>query len=315
MLKRFIAVDWGTTRLRAYCCEFSAQGEVQLLASAAGPGVKKVQTSFPATLSAVIAPFIQQFGQLPVLMAGQISSSIGWFETDYLNCPVSPQAIKPAMVSVKVDELTLHITPGLRYQSADGQDDTMRGEELQLLGLLKRYPHYQQGQHLICLPGTHCKWVILDYGKVHWFKTAITGELFDIVIQHSILLPPLAALPTDDTSGFLEGCTRSLADSPESLVHSLFSVRTKQLFTQCNAATARNYLSGLLIGADIKTIMQSIETASCQNKPVVLIGTGQLQQAYANALAAAGKSSTLIAEQDVALAGFGFIAADQTNLV
>lgn len=309
-LRRFIAVDWGTTRLRAYCCEVNAKQEVVLLGSTTGPGVKNVQTSFQETLQVVIAPFIQAFGRLPVFMAGQISSSIGWFETAYLACPIQPQAIKHAVRELYVDNLTLYITPGLRYQTVDGQDDTMRGEELQLLGLLQRYPDYQHGQVIVSLPGTHCKWVLLDNGSVKWFKSAITGELFDILLQHSILIPRMDLLQAEDWPSFTEGCARSLADNSESLVHSLFSVRTKQLFMQFSGVAARSYLSGLLIGADVKAILHNIQAFTCHDIPIVLIGSGQLQQAYASALAAAGKTTTLIAEQDVVLAGFAYIAAD-----
>ncbi|GGW61252.1 2-dehydro-3-deoxygalactonokinase [Alishewanella tabrizica] len=310
---RFIALDWGSTRLRAYCCELTPQQELVLLAQASGPGVVKIVGTFSDVLQQVIAPFVKQYGELPIFMAGQISSSIGWFETPYLNCPVTPQAILHSVCERISGQQSLYIMSGLRYQNPSGDNDTMRGEELQLLGLLRRYPQYLHGQHLVCLPGTHCKWVLLDNGYVSWFKSAITGELFDVLLQHSILLPKPATLYTDDWATFTAGCQRALTFPNESIVHALFSVRTKQLFDAYTASNARSYLSGLLIGADVGSILHDTKVESLPTGSIILIGSGALQQAYATALTQANQQSVLITEQEVVLAGFAAVA-NQTLL-
>lgn len=306
---RFIALDWGSTRLRAYCCELSAQHKLVLLAQATGPGVIKIEGTFQDTLQHVIAPFVEQYGPLPIFMAGQISSSIGWFETPYLTCPVTPEAITHSVCEHYSQAQLLYVMSGLRYQTAQGENDTMRGEELQLLGLLQRYPHYQVGYHLVCLPGTHCKWVLLENGHVIKFKSAITGELFDVLLQHSMLLPKTTLVYTDDWPRFMEGCQYSLASSHEGLIHALFGVRTKQLFHQYSPSSARSYLSGLVIGADVNSILHDRQLFNLARNSVVLIGSGVLQQAYAAALEAAGQQVILITEQDVVLAGFAAIAS------
>lgn len=306
---RFIALDWGSTRLRAYCCELTPQHDIVLLAQASGPGVVKIVGTFSDVLQQVITPLVKAYGEVPIFMAGQISSSIGWFETPYLNCPVTPQAILHSVCERISGLQKLYIMSGLRYQSPSGENDTLRGEELQLLGLLRRYPQYLHGQHLVCLPGTHCKWVLLENGYVSWFKSAITGELFDIVLQHSMLLPKPATCYTDDWSTFITGCQRALAHPNESIVHALFSVRTKQLFDNYTASSARSYLSGLLIGTDVRSILHDTKLARLPAGPVILIGSGALQHAYAAALTQANQPSVLITEQEVVLAGFAAVAA------
>jgi 2-dehydro-3-deoxygalactonokinase len=307
-LDRFIAVDWGTSRLRAYCCEVAADNKVQLLASATGPGVKKVALSFQDTLFNVIAPFTAAYGVLPIFMAGQISSSLGWFETGYLLCPIAPQAIKAAAQQRRVANTSLYVTPGLRYQAAIGHDDTMRGEELQLLGLLQAYPAYQRGAHIVCLPGTHCKWVLIVEGVVQQFCSAITGELFDMLTQHSVLLSVPAQTTTLDLASFTQGCQAINAGSDDHLIHTLFSVRTKQLFVQFSALAAASYLSGLLVGADVKAFLNSTLAKQHAYVSITVIGSEQLQQSYAEALSLAGKPYVLLAEQDIVLAGFAYVA-------
>lgn len=305
---RFIAVDWGTSRLRAYCCEVAAENQVRLLASATGPGVKKVALSFQDTLFGVIAPFTATYGVLPIFMTGQISSSLGWFETEYLLCPVAPQAIKAAAQQRSVANTPLYVTPGLRYQAAIDNDDTMRGEELQLLGLLQAYPDYQQGIHIVCLPGTHCKWVLIVEGIIQQFYSAITGELFDILTQHSVLLSALPQATSFDLPYFTEGCLAINTTKDDHLIHALFSVRTKQLFAQFSAQAAASYLSGLLVGADVKAFLNSTIAKQHAHASITVIGSGPLQQSYAEALRLTGKPFALIAEQDVVLAGFAYVA-------
>lgn len=305
---RFIAVDWGTSRLRAYCCEVAADKQLRLLASATGPGVKKVALSFQDTLFSIIAPFTAAYGALPIFMTGQISSSLGWFETEYLLCPVAPQAIKAAAQQRSVANTSLSITPGLRYQAAIGNDDTMRGEELQLLGLLKAYPHYRHGSHIVCLPGTHCKWVLLVDGIVQQFYSAITGELFEILTQHSVLLSAPATTTAFDLSAFIQGLQAINTRSDDHLIHTLFSVRTKQLFAQFSEQAATSYLSGLLIGADVKAFLSSTLATQHAHASITVIGSGHLQQSYGEALRLADKPYVLLAEQDVVLAGFAYVA-------
>ncbi len=305
----YIAVDWGTSHLRAYCCQLSRNGEVTVLGSLTGPGVKKVQTDFKSTLLTLIAPWLAQYGQLPVYLAGQIGSSIGWLETAYLACPIRPEQILQHPQSLVCDHYQISIMPGLSCRLPGQQFDAMRGEELQILGLCQMYPEYEQGEHLLCLPGTHTKWVLLRDGVIEYFKTALTGELFDLLCHQSVLLPKLAPTEPFCWRSFATGAAHSLHQQQPDLLHSLFSVRSRQLFAGESATEGRAYLSGLLIGSDIKAAMQAVEWQFPAE--VVLIGNPLLRQCFSQALTSMAIDTMSIDVTAATLAGFARVALAQ----
>ncbi|MFQ3206948.1 MAG: 2-dehydro-3-deoxygalactonokinase [Glaciecola sp.] len=278
----FIAVDWGTSRLRAFLCNVKTDGSLKLVTRSAGLGVSKSALSFEETLMECISPWEFEYGKLPVLMAGQIGSSIGWKETPYLASPISPQELAKSCVNFQCNGYDINVIPGLSCKLENNNYDCMRGEELQILGWLQLAEQNQIGQHLVCLPGTHTKWVLVEDGKIKLFKTALTGELFDLIANHSVLIQEKATVFNQEA--FNSGAVFTLNSETGSLIHGLFSVRSRQLFGQLSADEATSYLSGLLIGSDVRAAMNATEWSLTKMDKVSVIGAPHLSSCFASVL-------------------------------
>jgi 2-dehydro-3-deoxygalactonokinase len=307
---RYIAVDWGTSHLRAYLCQVqidqSAQRvpQVLLLAKVTGPGVGKRNTDFAQTLQQAIAPWLAEYGDLPVLLAGQIGSSIGWHETAYLPCPIVPEQILGTGLHFSCTGMQLTILPGLCCRLASQQFDVMRGEELQILGFLQLNPQFRQGEHLLCLPGTHTKWVLLRDGVIEYFKTAMTGELFDLLSRQSVLIQQPCPPEQLDWAAFAQGSHFTLSADAGNLVHGLFSVRTRQLFGGENGAQACSYLSGMLIGSDVRAALHATDWQLNADTSVVVIGGYPLLECFSKVLQQVGIEPTTADVTTCTLQGF-----------
>jgi 2-dehydro-3-deoxygalactonokinase len=278
----FIAVDWGTSRLRAFLCKVKSDGSLKLVTRSAGLGVSKSALSFEETLMECISPWEFEYGKLPVLMAGQIGSSIGWKETPYLASPISPQELAKSCVHFQCNGYDISVIPGLSCKLENNNYDCMRGEELQILGWLQLAEQNQLGRHLVCLPGTHTKWVLVEDGKIKLFKTALTGELFDLIANHSVLIQEKATVFNQEA--FNSGAAFTLNSETGSLIHGLFSVRSRQLFGQLSADEATSYLSGLLIGSDVRAAMNATEWRLTKMDKVSVIGAPHLSSCFASVL-------------------------------
>ncbi len=308
---RYIAVDWGTSHLRAYLCQIQfdrltdvdqhalllqspqhplsqALPQVVLLGKVTGPGVGKKNTDFSKTLQQAIAPWLAEFGDVPVLLAGQIGSSIGWHETAYLPCPIVPEQMLGTGLQFGCSGMQLTILPGLCCRLASQQFDVMRGEELQILGFLQLNPQFRQGEHVLCLPGTHTKWVLLRDGVIEYFKTAMTGELFDLLSRQSVLIQQPCPPEQLDWAAFAQGSHFTLTADAGNLVHGLFSVRTRQLFGGENGAQACAYLSGMLIGSDVRAALHATDWQLNAQTSVVVIGGYPLLECFRKVLQEVG---------------------------
>ncbi|KHL59498.1 2-dehydro-3-deoxygalactonokinase [Xanthomonas cannabis] len=291
-----IAVDWGTSSLRAYLLD--ATGAV-LEQRRGSDGILACQGRFAEVLTRLIADW-----NGPLLLSGMIGSRNGWVEQPYLPCPADTAALAQAMRSE--DDLlpgrTLWFVPGVSTGEHDGVPDVMRGEETQLVGLIAALGG---GEHVACLPGTHSKWARIANGQLTGFATVMTGELYAVLRQHSIL----GKLMDDDhaeldAAAFLQGVDRS-ADSG-GLSHHLFGTRTLGLFERLSSAALPSYLSGLLIGHELREHRGD-------HAIVHLVGSPALAQRYALALQHLGVQSQLHPE-DLAAAGL-FALARQRGLV
>ncbi|MBB3832586.1 2-dehydro-3-deoxygalactonokinase [Xanthomonas arboricola] len=291
-----IAVDWGTSSLRAYLLD--ATGAV-LEQRRGSDGILACQGRFAEVLTRLIAGW-----DGPLLLSGMIGSRNGWVEQPYLPCPAGTAALAQAMRSE--DDLlpgrTLWFVPGVSTGEYDGVPDVMRGEETQLVGLIAALG---DGEHVACLPGTHSKWARIANGQLTGFATVMTGELYAVLRQHSIL----GKLMDDDhaeldAATFLQGVDRS-ADAG-GLSHHLFGTRTLGLFERLSSAALPSYLSGLLIGHELREHRGD-------HAIVHLVGSPALAQRYALALQHLGVQSQLHPE-DLAAAGL-FALARQRGLV
>jgi 2-dehydro-3-deoxygalactonokinase len=278
-----VAGDWGTSHLRLFLCQ--ADGSV--MASRDGPGAAEVQGGFPNALDALLADWTRQHGALPVVLCGMVGSSLGWTQAPYVSCPARPAQIAQACVALRDGQV--HIVPGLSCRNQLNAPDVLRGEETQILGALRLNPALAAGRHLLCLPGTHTKWVLLEGGSVREFLTAPTGELFAILCEHSILVSDdrrRQDLPAaSDGPAFDHGLMQIRRFPSASLLHRLFECRSRRLTGDLHSDEAMPLLSGMLIASDVQGAVR-LFTGGGARTAVQLIGAPALTELYARALVA-----------------------------
>lgn len=281
MTTGLIAIDWGTTNRRVFL--LAADGAVEQRV-ADGLGVLSV-TDFPAEIAGLRA----RFGDRPMLLAGMVGSNRGWIEAPYRACPADLGSLAAGLVRAE----GAAIVPGVRDRA-----DVMRGEEVQLLGAVAAGLVAPDGE--ACLPGTHAKWAAFAGGAITRFRTVMTGEMFALLRNHSILANQLEG-EVRAGPAFAEGVRRAL-DTGE-LLADLFGVRARGVLGSLAPEDAPSYASGLLIGSDVR-----IGLGFTGPGPVALIGDPALTALYAAALAEAGRTSTQIDGEAAFLAGIRALA-------
>ena len=266
--ENLIGVDWGTTNLRV----MRIGSEGQTLDSRHDPrGAAKVRPGeFGAILRDVAGDWLDP--KTPVLVCGMAGARNGWLETEYRECPVSLDTIAP--VRVPDGELDIAIVPGVSLHMDGALIDVMRGEETQVLGL----DGIEEGA-LIVTPGTHSKWIRCDSGTINTFRTFLTGDLFAAIRSETLLGHEMGDAGSDQEA-FETGVRRALEDN--ALTAILFSVRTARLSGRIAETSTADYLSGLLVGAEVAA--QRV----VRDSPIVVLGTTALCTTYALALTIAG---------------------------
>jgi 2-dehydro-3-deoxygalactonokinase len=272
--ERYVLGDWGTTRLRLSLYENDV-----VVDRLDGLGLGAATTPPVDTLAHLVAPWTSTAQQpLEILLCGMAGSRTGLFEVPYAAAPVDSATWCRAVARKQFPGMRVAIAAGLQFSSDDGVADVMRGEETQVFGALRLHPALATGTHLFVLPGTHSKWVEVRDGRVVRFRTALTGELFALLRQHSTLfktasLEHIDAAETE--AGFLAGMQRS-AQLTQGLLAALFETRTTQLIERRSATWAAGFLSGLLIGYEIASFSTSYSAADS----VTLIGETNLASLY-----------------------------------
>lgn len=300
-----IVADWGSSHLRAFLCQFNVQGVLLVIDTAKGSGVTKITNQFEQHLMDVIKPWRQKHGQLPILLSGQVGSTVGWKEAAYIPCPISLDKLASACLPFNCQGHHIYIVPGMSCDIPNKHPDVMRGEEVQILGLLKRQQQDKQGRQLICLPGTHTKWVLVEDGEIQFFKTAMTGELYDLLINHSVLIQKRTEIV--DKAAFMQGVNKATDSDVGSFSHNIFSVRTKQLFGELNQDNACSYLSGLLIGGDVKAAISANEWDFSQFSEITIVGSEHLSQCFAVALEMQGVKTNVVDDCETIITGYSEI--------
>jgi 2-dehydro-3-deoxygalactonokinase len=283
-----IGIDWGTSSFRAF--RLAADGTPRARIEAPDGILAVPSGGFPATLRRHIAPWLAE-GERRVVVCGMAGSRQGWVEAPYLPCPAGAGDIAAALVPVPFDGAEVRLIPGLTDADEAGIPEVMRGEETQVLGALGHL-----GEALACLPGSHSKWACVAQGRITAFRTYLTGEAF-AAIKGGTILGRMMRDGAESLPGFDRGVLRS-ADSGH-LLHHLFGVRTLGLFHRLGDDESASYLSGLLIGHEIRAALPARGT-------VHLIGAEPLCRLYARAIAACG-GTPVIATGDAA-AGLALIA-------
>lgn len=285
-----IGIDWGTTSFRAY----RLRGAEVLDRLALPLGILSVAAGgFERALQDAVAPWLAD-GERRILMSGMVGSRQGWVEAPYLPCPAAAADLARTLHPVPFGPAEVLLVPGLSAADPAGVPEVMRGEEVQILGALGT----ASGEVTVCLPGSHSKWAQVAGGQVEGFSTHLTGEAFAALRSHTILGRLMQPDAPPDPEAFRRGVLRS-AD-PGGLLHHLFGVRTLGLFAELPDAAAASYLSGLLIGHEVR--------AAAPASPILLIGAGPLCDLYSRAITLCGGNATLAdADADAAAHGLALI--------
>jgi 2-dehydro-3-deoxygalactonokinase len=274
----FALVDWGTTNLRVWLV--NQAGEVLSEKSTANGMGSLAQNEFGPVLERVLLGLGAAAG-LPAVICGMAGSRQGWREAPYASCPVKLPGLAALGVAFTSNNRLIRILPGIARKDA-ARPDVMRGEETQLLGLSVA-KNITTG--LACLPGTHSKWVKLEQGAVTDFISVMTGELYALLREHSILRHSTgsdAKVAATDPQ-FLKHVQIGL--STEGGLGRLFSIRAATLLNNAASAQSNAALSGLLIGIEIRDASINLGQNGCD---IHVIGSGSLSALYHAALSIAG---------------------------
>ncbi|MGQ3212757.1 2-dehydro-3-deoxygalactonokinase [Shinella sp.] len=280
----YVAVDWGTSSFRLWL--IGKDGSV-IAERRSGEGMTTAaRTGFAEVLASHLAAVSAPDG-LPVLVCGMAGAKQGWIEAGYIDTPAALADIPAAAVRIPGVAADIRILPGLAQRDA-AAPDVMRGEETQLLGAAGALG---DGDHLVCMPGTHSKWVRLSGGKVLGFSTFMTGELFEAIAKNTILSHAIAEAGaiSGGTAAFRAAVARMVAN-PALATSQLFSVRAGSLIAGLSPEDAKARLSGTLIGLEIAGALSLV----AEGTPVTLVVSGGLGDLYSEALAAAGLSPSII---------------------
>ncbi|MBL0923085.1 MAG: 2-dehydro-3-deoxygalactonokinase [Sphingomonadaceae bacterium] len=283
---KYIAVDWGTTNRRAWLVDRNGT-TVDRFADHLG-----LMTVSPGGFDKAAADIRLKLGDHPMLLAGMVGSDKGWRNVPYVPVPADLPSLAAAILWI---DARTGIIPGICQTGSC--PDVMRGEEMQALGALANGDAAPDA--LVCHPGTHAKWIRLQHSKITQFSTMMTGEIFSLIRDHSILAAQLADEVTDGASfeaGLQEACNGA------SLLSSLFAIRARKLLRQKPSANA-SFASGLLIGSDVHTGLSNARPGEM----VAIIGRSDLSQLYASAIRKAGFDHKIIDGDKSFLSGIGSI--------
>jgi 2-dehydro-3-deoxygalactonokinase len=292
---RLVALDWGTTSQRAWLLGddgriLESRRRERGLLSTSAAGTERIR-EHEAAFDEVCSDWLRANPALPAIACGMVGSAQGWEETGYLTVPTDLVIDAADLIAVRHELGELHLVPGLRmapHGTVPG--DLMRGEETQLIGVLDFLPD-ADGPLTVVLPGTHTKWVRVDNRKVVSFTTAMSGELYALVLRHGIL-----ALTADrgqrDDAAFTRGLTAAAANE-RGLAAELFGARALVLDGLLNPAAMPDYVSGVIIADEVRHQLPH----HAHPGRIVLCGTTDLCRRYASALGRHGVQTHVVSEE------------------
>lgn len=293
----WIAVDWGTTHLRTW--HMNSEGDM-LSNRCSDQGMNSLQPEqFEAALLSLISPWLSDDHTTQVLACGMVGSRQGWLEASYNSTPCAPIS-QLTQVPVTDTRIDVYICPGVKQLAPA---DVMRGEETQIAGLLANDSNFTGA---VCLPGTHSKWAQISDGKISSFQTFLTGELYALLAEKSVLRHSVACNEWDDQAfelTILECITR-----PDRVTAELFSIRAQTLISDLSAGAANARLSGLLIGIELTGAK-----AFTHKGGIALVGDDKLCQLYAKALKILGAKATIHSSEQMTLKGLLLAKAQITG--
>ncbi len=322
-----ITVDWGTSSCRAWVLGSdgsvladarSRTGTLAVVKQTPVADTSARADAFEATLWQLAGSVLERYPQVPVIACGMVGSTLGWKETAYLPTPTDIHVSRSDLTEVPIrGGRSAWIVPGIR-QAGDPYPDVIRGEETQLIGVLEQLDRagVRRGRDCtILLPGTHTKWVRIVDDRVGGFTTAMSGELFGILMGHSILGKPATRAHAFDRAAFERGLEVADAAGGLGLAAELFSTRTLNMDGDVPSAGIGDYLSGLLIGDEVGHLLPlyTADGDAATTVPVAVCGNARLTAQYRLALAARGVTVVTI-DEAASVSGLWRIARD-TGLV
>lgn len=282
----WIAVDWGTSNLRAWL--MSPEGRpLQRFESDRGMA-RLTRAHFEQALLELVGAHLPET-PLPVVVCGMAGARQGWAEAPYVAVPCTPP-VTGVRVPTTDPRLDVRILPGVKQ---DRPPDVMRGEETQIGGFLAGEPGFDG---VLCLPGTHTKWVHISARELVSFRSFMTGELFTLIGGQSVLRHSLGGAGWDEAA--FEQAAADTLSRPATLAGALFGLRADGLLNGTGAAVTRARLSGLLIGAEL-----AAARPYWLGQQVAILGEGGMARAYQAALGAQGVAARLLPAEDITLAG------------
>ena len=290
----WLIIDWGTTNFRAFAMSKDGR-EISRIEKHIGL-LSIEHGQFSKALEQELSEWIAEYHRLPIFMAGMVGSQQGWHDVPYVTTPAKLGDIAKNAFSFDLEwGAKARIFPGIKHMNAQNQFDVMRGEEVQLIGASSLLA--KENFHAI-LPGTHSKYAKVTDGVIQSFSTYMTGEMYSVLSKYTILGKDLIPGKVEfDSTAFLKGIEES---DVESLTNQLFLARTHRLFKQLNQDDVLDYLSGLLIGHEVKSIIGLIH---CRKEPINLIGSYQLSKKYEMALNSLGYISQVLDGEECFIEG------------
>lgn len=294
----FVAVDWGTSSFRLWLVDRT--GDVLAERRSDEGMMAAAKAGFPGVLQSHLAA-VRAPEHVPVLVCGMAGAKTGWVEAGYVDTPAPLSAILKQAARVPGEARDIRILPGIAQRDTKAPD-VMRGEETQLLGALGLDT---AGEALVCMPGTHSKWVRVQDGTVAQFSTFITGELFSVVSRETILSLAVAGADEAEDVASFKAAVKAGYEAPAFAANLLFGARSRQLLFGGTPAAARETLSGTLIGVELAAGL----SGSVPKAGITLIASGRLAMLYRLAFDALSVTVTPIDADEAVRRGLSMAAA------
>ncbi len=289
---KWIAADWGTTHIRAWAI---GEEDNVLAFRESNEGMKDLQQNqFEPVLLKLIENWLDDTKVTTVIACGMVGSKQGWVETPYLKTPCVPiDNQQLAIATTKDNRIKVNFVPGVMQNNLA---DIMRGEETQIAGFINKNTDFNG---VVCLPGTHTKWVNVKEGQITSFKTFMTGELFGVISNHTLIRHSIS-IKGWNQAGFEAGIHEGF-NNPGSIASDLFSLRAESIVNDLDRDQARSTLSGLLLGVELNGAQTFWE-----NSNVIIIGSQLLSNNYLQGLKILGGQSQLFSLETATLSGLSF---------
>lgn len=276
MYANWIAVDWGTTNIRAWAIDENGN----IFASAKSEkGMGKINLQdYESVMLELTGTWLNPSCRTDIIISGMAGAKTGWKESPYLEAPCSPLSTSDVVFpKVQDHRICVSILPGIKTTKPNY--DVMRGEEIQIAGFLTNHPNFEG---VVCLPGTHTKWVHVENGLIVSFLTFISGELYDLLANKSTLATCVnskAELTSNEIAEFKSSVETGMQKSTE-LLNQFFGIRASSLLTDLSPEMASARLSGLIVGSELVA-----SKAFWLGRRIVIIGESKIAEFYALSLA------------------------------